>query len=209
MLLLRGTRPFELLLIRRPGGAEFAPGAFVFPGGAVHSQDAELGDEIAAAAVRELFEEVGILLARRGRRLARDPDSQEVRELIARGTDFSHALRASGLEPALDRLAYLARWVTPSQLRRRFDARFFLARMPAGQTVTPQPSEVVEWRWVRPDVALSDPDITLVYATRAVLESVATGEDAQSLVARARRNVDVPIIEPRLIQTETGWEVVR
>lgn len=209
MLLLRGTTPFELLLIRRPGGAEFAPGAYVFPGGAVHGQDAEWGDDIAAAAVRELFEEVGILLARRRRRFARDPDGQKVRDLINQGMDFSHALRASGLEPAFDRLAYLARWVTPSQLRRRFDARFFLARMPAGQTVTAQPGEVVDWRWVHPDRALLDPDITLVYATRAVLESVATGEDAASLLARARRNVDVRIVEPRLVQTESGWEVVR
>ncbi len=169
----------------------------------------EWGDDIGAAAVRELFEEVGILLARRRRRFARDPDAQKVRELIAQGMDFSHALHASGLEPALDRLAYLARWVTPSQLRKRFDARFFLARMPAGQTVTPQAGEVVEWRWVRPDQALRDPDITLVYATRAVLESVATGEGAASLEARARRHENVAIVEPRLIQTESGWEVVR
>jgi 8-oxo-dGTP pyrophosphatase MutT (NUDIX family) len=209
VLLLRGTKPFELLLIRRPGGADFAPGAYVFPGGAVHSQDAEWGDDVAAAAVRELFEEVGILLARRGRRFARDPDGKKVRELIAQGMDFSHALRESGLEPAHDRLAYLARWVTPLQLRRRFDARFFLALMPAGQTVMPQAGEVGEWLWVRPDQALRDPDITLVYATRSVLESVATGEGAPSLMARARHNVNVPIIEPRLIQTENGWEVVR
>jgi recombination protein RecT len=208
VLLLRGRKPFELLLIRRPGGADFAPGAYVFPGGAVHGQDAELGDGIEAAAVRELFEEVGILLARRGRAFARDADSAKVRGLLAGGMDFNHALRESLLVPAFDRLAYLTRWVTPSQLRRRFDARFFLARLPAGQKVTPQADEVVEWVWVRPDEALGDPSITLVYATRAVLESVATGEDAESLMARARRQVDVPIVEPRLVQTEKGWEVV-
>src|ERR1700674_1262687 len=71
-----------------------------------------------------------------------------------------------------------ARWVTPPQLRRRFDARFFLARLPAGQDVRPQEGEVAEWLWITPEQALGDPKITLVYATRTVLESVATGEDS-------------------------------
>ena len=64
VLLIRGSRPFELLLVRRPGGADFAPGAYVFPGGTVHADDRGADDEIKAAAIRELFEEAGILLAR-------------------------------------------------------------------------------------------------------------------------------------------------
>src|SRR5690242_21810035 len=81
VLLIRGSRPFELLLVRRPGGADFAPGAYVFPGGTVHADDRGAGDEIKAAAIRELFEEAGILLARRGRALAtaRDCDRSEER----------------------------------------------------------------------------------------------------------------------------------
>jgi len=209
VLLMRGRRPFELLLIRRPGGADFAPGAYVFPGGTVHPQDAEWGDEIAAAATRELFEEVGILLARNGNRFARGPDCRRVRELIAAGQPFSQAVRECGLQLALDRLAYLARWVTPAQLRRRFDARFFLARLPAGQEVLPQEGEVVDWLWISPERALRDPKITLVYATRTVLESVSTGEDPTALMARTRRRQEVPITEPRIVQTETGWEIVR
>lgn len=194
--------------MRRPGGADFAPGAYVFPGGTVHGNDSESGDEIAAAAVRELFEEVGILLARKGGRFARERDCEQVRAQVASGRTFGQALRALGLEPAHDRLVYLARWVTPAQLRRRFDARFFLARLPAGQIVRPQQGEVADWLWITPAKALRDPDITLVYATRTVLESVATGQDAATVFARARRIGEVPIVEPRLVQTEDGWEVV-
>ena len=69
VLLVRGRAPWELLLMRRPGGADFAPGAYVFPGGTVREDDQASGDEIRAAAVRELFEEVGILLARHAKRL--------------------------------------------------------------------------------------------------------------------------------------------
>lgn len=194
--------------MRRPGGADFAPGAYVFPGGTVHGNDSESGDEIAAAAVRELFEEVGILLARKGGRFARERDCEQVRAQVASGRTFGQALRALGLEPAHDRLVYLARWVTPAQLRRRFDARFFLARLPAGQIVRPQEGEVADWLWITPAKALRDPEITLVYATRTVLESVATGQDAATVFARARRIGEVPIVEPRLVQTEDGWEVV-
>jgi 8-oxo-dGTP pyrophosphatase MutT (NUDIX family) len=195
--------------MHRPGGADFAPGAYVFPGGTVHSGDADLGDEIRAAAVRELFEEVGILMARDKGRFARDRDCERVRSLTAAGSSFGDALRQSGLEPAFDRLVLFARWVTPAPLRRRFDARFFLARLPAGQRIRPQEGEVTDWLWITPDRALNNPDLTLVYATRAVLESVAGVDEVRTLFARARRLKEVPIVQPRVVQTESGWEIVR
>jgi 8-oxo-dGTP pyrophosphatase MutT (NUDIX family) len=194
--------------MRRPGGADFAPGAYVFPGGVVHTEDSGWGDEIAAAAVRELFEEVGILLARAGRRFARERDCERIRDLVVRGGSFNEALRSSGLEPALDRLELLTRWVTPAVLRRRYDARFYLARLPAGQNVQVQTDEVSDWLWSSPERALNEPAITLVYATRKVLESVAPDEDANRLFARVRRLTSVPVVEPRIVQTESGWEIV-
>ncbi len=193
--------------MRRPRGADFAPDAYVFPGGVVHAEDSEWGDEIAAAAVRELFEEVGILLARSGRRFASDRDSERIRALVAGGSSFAEALRSRGLEPALDRLVLLARWVTPVQLSRRYDARFYLARLPARQTVCAQVDEVSDWLWVAPRRALREPEITLVHATRTVLESVAADEDVNSLFRRVRRLASVPIVEPRMVQTESGWQV--
>ncbi len=195
--------------MRRPGGADFAPDAHVFPGGSVHAGDHEASDPIAAAAVRELFEEVGILLAREGGRFARDRDSKLVRKLLAEGKTFGHALRSLGLEPAYDHLTLLTRWVTPAMLSRRYDARFFLAKVPPGQTVRAQEGEVVDWLWIAPTTALTDPKVNLVYATRAVLESVAGDVNATALFARAKRLRDVPIVEPRMVQTESGWEVER
>lgn len=208
MLLVRAREPWELLLMRRPGGADFAPDAYVFPGGAVHANDQEWPDPIAAAAVRELFEEVGILLARRRGRFAHDRECERVRTLLTNRT-FGQALRSLELEPAYDRLIPLARWVTPAQLRRRFDARFYLARLPAGQTILPQEGEVAHWMWAAPAKALSDPSVKLVYATRSVLESVASGANLSAVLKRARRQPETPIVEPRLVQTDGGWEVVR
>jgi len=209
VLLIREGDPWELLMVHRPGGADFAPGAYVFPGGTVHSEDASWPDPIRAAAVRELFEEVGILLARRGTRFARDADCGRVRDALAAGAGFTEALHRAGLEPAFDRLVLFERWVTPALLSRRFDARFFFARAPSGQTVRPQEGEVTDWLWIAPQRALDDAAVTLVYATRAVLESVATGEPATRLMARARRLRRVPVIEPRLVETPSGWTVVR
>jgi len=204
---MRGKKPWELLLMRRPREADFAAGAYVFPGGVAHSEDSQWGDEIAAAAVRELFEEVGILLARGSGRFARDRDSEQVRVLVARGKSFAEALRSIGLQPALDRLVLLTRWVTPALLSRRYDARFYLARLPAGQSIRAEPGEVTDWLWVTPERALRDPAITLVYATKKVLESVNADEDATSLITRTRRLKNAPIVEPRMTRTESGWEI--
>jgi recombination protein RecT len=194
--------------MHRPGGADFAPGAYVFPGGTVHAGDEGGGDEIRMAAVRELFEEVGILLARRGRRFAREADCRRLRERVSGGVAFGAALRELGLEPALDRLTLFVRWVTPAQMRRRYDARFFLARLPAGQAVVAQEGEVTDWLWISPEQALASEELTLVYATRAVLESV-NEPDVARLFAAARRLKEIPIVEPRVVTTADGWRIER
>src|SRR5712692_7333093 len=92
VLLIRDGDPWELLLVHRPGGADFAPGAYVFPGGAVHEDDRAWGDEIRGAAVREVFEETGILLARKAGGFAADTDCDHVRKLTEGGSSFSQAL---------------------------------------------------------------------------------------------------------------------
>ena len=209
VLLIRGREPWELILVHRPGGSDFAPGAYVFPGGTVHADDMGCGDEVRMAAVREVFEEVGILLARRGGSFAHQADSDAARTIVGGGKSFGEALRELRLEPALDSLVLFARWVTPVQLRRRFDARFFLAHLPPGQEVRPQEGEVTDWLWTTPTNALTNPEITLVYATRAVLESVAADANEAKLFSRMRRLKEVPTVAPRMIQTENGWEILR
>ena len=209
VLLVRRNRPWELLLVRRPGGADFAPGAYVFPGGTVHGDDMGWGDEIRMAAVRETFEEVGALLARRGDRFGGPAECDAVRSIVKGGKTFGEALRELRLEPALDSLVLFARWVTPALLRRRYDARFFLARMPEDQVVRPQEGEVTDWLWITPERALASPDVTLVYATRSVLESVASEPDAEALLSWAFQLKDVPTVEPKMVQTDAGWEIER
>ncbi len=104
VLLIRGSEPWEVLMLRRPGGADFAPGANVFPGGSVHADDRLLGDPLRGAAVRELFEELGILLARGARGFADEADAERIRLRVAHGVSFPTALKEAHLEPALEEL---------------------------------------------------------------------------------------------------------
>ncbi len=211
VLLVRGRDPWRLLMMLRPGGAEFAPSAFVFPGGSLHGEDHDLGDAIRSAAARELFEEVGILLARgRQGRFAVDRDCARLRAALEAGLTWPAALADCRLAPAFDRLVFLARWITPEPLRRRFDTRFFVARRPAGQTVHPQPGEVLEVRWLSPQEALKAGGPVMVHATRRLLESVAGEDDLGRLISRLRRRrLEPPPVRPRLVADgDRGWRVV-
>lgn len=195
-------------MMRRPGGADFAPGAWVFPGGSVHPSDAEFGDPIRAAAVRELFEELGILLARRpDGRFAGAREADRLRDRLESGSSWRPALLDAGLRPALDRLAFYQRWITPVVMRRRFDARFYLAKLPAGQTEHPQAGEVADWRWMTPGDAAEE--LELVAATRRVLEALAAEHDAAHLVRKLRRRRPRSAVLPRLIPLESGFELVQ
>ena len=210
LLLDTQESPWRLLMMRRPRAAEFAPSAYVFPGGSVHEEDRGWEDPARAAAVRELFEELGILLARRrDGRFARDRDCERLRHLLQLGRGWAPALRQAGLTPALDRLVFLARWITPEQIARRFDTRFFLARRPPGQAVHPQPGEVEDWLWIAPGEALAG-RLALVHATRRILESVASEADGRRLLARLRRRRhESPPVQPRIVRLpDGGFQVV-
>lgn len=207
VIVFRGRQPWEALMMRRPGGADFAPGAWVFPGGSVQPGDDAFDDPIRAAAARELFEEMGILLARRADgRFARARDALELRERLAAGSGWHSALLESGLAPAPDRLAFYERWITPVVLRRRFDARFYLAKLPAGQVEHPQAGEVAAWRWVTPEAAVDE--LELVPATRRVLAALAAEPDAARLLRNLRRRRPRHAVLPRLVQLANGFELV-
>ncbi len=204
LLVDASTRPWQVLMMRRPRAADFAPGVYVFPGGSVHGEDGatEVDDVCRAAAVRELFEEVGILLARRRGRLVRDRECDELRRLLSDGCPWPRALRELELTPAGDRLTFLCRWITPEAVARRYDTRFYLARRPAGQTVQPHPGEVVDWCWTSPTEALAT--LPLVHATRRILESVAEEADVSRLIRRLRRRREAPPIMPRIVRRPDG-----
>jgi 8-oxo-dGTP pyrophosphatase MutT (NUDIX family) len=170
----------------------------------VHAEDETHPDPHRWAAVRELFEEAGVLFARRDGRYASDGEAASVRDRVAQGRGYGQALAALGLVPALDELVYFARWVTPEVVRKRFDTRFYLAPVPEGQTVHPQPGEVVDWRWASPAAVLADTSWNLVFATRRVLESVAAEARLEAFIERALALPEIPVVQPRIVRTAAG-----
>lgn len=207
VLVVQGREPWRVLMMRRPREADFAAGVYVFPGGSVHAEDGDLPDPVRGAALRELFEEVGILLARTASpagRFARAADAERVRDALSVGLGFWAALEACDLEPAFDRLVFCTRWITPERVRRRFDTRFYVARLPGRQTIHPQPSEVVDWRWVTPEEAVSSSEVELIHATRRILELVGAEGDASRLVARLRRRGETAPVTPRIVDVADG-----
>lgn len=156
MILLRpaGSR-FEVFLVRRHRHASFMASAYVFPGGA-----AEPGEDARAAAVRELFEEAGVLFARAIPQ-DRAPDTlvrsnqDDLRRRILAGIDARRALELAGLEWSTDPLVPWSHWITPSIEAKRFSARFFVVELPAGQEPRFDASETVDQAWLAPADALA------------------------------------------------------
>ncbi len=174
VLLLRDTpHGVEVLMTRRSATASFAPGAYVFPGGRIDDGDAREAEaqRVAArrptqsreqltqavAALRESFEELGVLLARRADD-GRPVDAATIAAMdrsTAAGTEpFVAQCAARGLLLATDRVFTFAHWITDRDLPRRFDVPFLVARMPDGQTPVADETEQFEPVWVRPAEAL-------------------------------------------------------
>ena len=165
VLLLRdGVQGLEVLMTRRSTKASFAPGAYVFPGGGIDALDARShaaaarratqSDEQltqAIAAIRESFEELGVLLARHPD--GRWADADDIAALD-RHAPFAAQCQARGLQLAADGVFTLARWITDRDLPKRFDVPFLVARMPEGQTPVADEAEQFEPQWVRPQEAL-------------------------------------------------------
>jgi recombination protein RecT len=166
VLLLRdGAKGVEVLMTRRATTASFAPGAYVFPGGGVDALDAtshlqatrrpsqsDLHLTQAIAAIRESYEELGVLLARRlDGSVADDSDIAS----LDRSQPFVAQCAARGLTLMAEDVFVLAHWVTDRDLPRRFDVPFLVARMPEGQAPVADETEQFEPEWVRPADALA------------------------------------------------------
>ncbi|MBS3998206.1 MAG: NUDIX domain-containing protein, partial [Hydrogenophaga sp.] len=170
VLLLRDStdpaRPgVEVLMTRRSMTASFAPGAYVFPGGGIDAADAQAHGQStrratqsdlhltqAIAAIRESFEELGVLLARRadGSHLGTTDIATLDRKAPFAAQCAAHGLTLDGAE-----VFVLAHWITDRDLPRRFDVPFLVARMPDGQEPVADESEQFEPVWVRPADALA------------------------------------------------------
>src|SRR5262250_601487 len=191
VVLVRPARSggFEVLLTRRSPGMRFLGGFYVFPGGTVHADDYSakvlkrcrglsgddarkiLGNEhdpeLASghwiACVRELFEEVGVLLCSDEAGAAVDLRDEATkkrieleRQAVARKElEFSSFLENENLYCDLSRIVYFDHWVTPEIYSMRFDTRFYLAPLPLGQTALRCSEEVTDSVWIRPDEALA------------------------------------------------------
>ena len=184
VLLLRdGPQGIEVLMTRRSMTASFAPGAYVFPGGGIDTADAQAHGMAqrrpkqsdmhltqAIAAIRESFEELGVLFARHAD--GRWADAHDIAAIDRKGP-FAAQCQARGLSLAAEQVFVLAHWITDRDLPRRFDVPFLVARMPEGQTPVADESEQFEPVWVRPQDALTRHeagDFFMVYPTIRTLD---------------------------------------
>ena len=232
LLLRERAAGFEVFMVRRSGGSRFMGGAHVFPGGKLDDADrhydgrrrlpdAPLSTELSepelaperalglyVAALRETFEEAGVLLA--------DPLGDEAFRLYARaqlqrgeGALAELAARA-GWTLRLDALVPQARWITPRAQPRRYDTRFFLARAPEDQRAAADELETFAGEWFTPARALAAAEggeIVLPPPTLRTLLHLATFETVQACFADARTRRP-PRIEPVHHVDEAGEHVI-
>lgn len=167
----------EVFILRRASTMPFAPGMVAFPGGGVDRRDADAGvpwagpspeewaarleadvaeaRELVIAAAREVFEECGVLLAGRSPHEIvadlTDPSWERERQaLLDRTQSFGELLSRLGLVLRTDLLSLRAHWITPTCEPRRYDTRFFAARMPEGQVADALSTEAEHVDWVTP-----------------------------------------------------------
>jgi len=217
----RASTGIEILLVRRHAGSAFMPGAYVFPGGAVEAADYTLQAErichglsfgqaqdiIAAtsppekalgffvAAIRETFEEAGILLAHRETpNVIAFSDDEKVRftgyrrQVRKDPFSFPTIIEREGLKLAAENLFYFAHWITPEVSPIRFDARFFVSVAPSNQEVLCDTLETTEHVWISPQKALKEQreDFWLPPPTLASIMMLAKFSSVDEVIAWTR-----------------------
>jgi glyoxylase-like metal-dependent hydrolase (beta-lactamase superfamily II)/8-oxo-dGTP pyrophosphatase MutT (NUDIX family) len=234
LILLRdGAQGLEvLMLLRAERAGDQRSGAAVFPGGVLDARDREahahcLGDEDAAwssrlgvaaggldypvAALRETFEEVGLLLARHAD--GRAPDLAALKPWRDRLHDASAGVaemcQAEGLQLDPRELVYMSHWLTPPGAPKRFDTRFFMALAPPDQQAQADLGEAVDLMWLTPAQALEPARrLTLLPVTRRLLQDLGRHASADYALAAARALKDIPLIMPRRANSARGPRVV-
>mgnify|MGYP001607129830 CR=1 FL=1 len=240
----RTEGPYEVFLMRRHRNQVFMGGAFVFPGGRLDDADAD--PEIAActsgfraadakrllqetdlpeaialglfvAAIRETFEEAGVLLARDARGSVVDLSAPETAarfssyrlELHEERLTLAELVRREGLVFAPDLLIPYAHWITPETESRRFNTRFFLARLPEGQIPVHDRMELTESSWMTPAFALAENEagrIILMPPTLKTIEELLSFSHTAQLFAAARSQ-RIGTILPEAFRTADGFGI--
>jgi len=234
-----GQGDLEVLLLKRSRSAGFVPGAYVFPGGRVDREDASadllarmdgLTPEDAAtrmamathadppavayylAAIREAFEETGILVAHLvdgspAHSAAADPGVLRCRDdLLADSSIFATVLDHMGCTMDGSAVEYIAHWITPTVEPRRYDTRFFLAAVPEGTEPELHIEEISDSVWITPQAALdgnSDGSFPMIFPTIKTLEDLSVfSHPSEAMAAYASRSVRT--ILPTLVRIQGG-----
>ena len=227
IVLREADQGLETFLLCRHHQSGFMGGAHVFPGGKVDPSDAEpswrarvdrpteeiterLGESdpevglgLLVAAVRETFEEAGVLLAS----TASGVDLVAARERLHGGASFSALATDVDMKIQSTALTPYARWITPKMESRRFDTRFYVAVLPEGQSASHDGTETTSATWLRPAGAIDDMyagRIKLAPPTVRTLQWLAQFDDAKSVIADALSRKP-PLVRPRLVTGDDGW----
>jgi 8-oxo-dGTP pyrophosphatase MutT (NUDIX family) len=234
----RSAGGFDVLLLQRHRASKFAAGDYVFPGGKVEVGDnppdaarfcAGLEPEAAGAllgvdaetalafwigAIRETFEETGVLLAYDrdgGPAHVKGATFDEYRNACqVEPAAFWQMVRTEALTLATDRLVYLAHWITPEESPLRFDTRFFAAEMPAGQEAIGDGTEIIDVRWLQPAEALEAAkrgEISLRNPTVRNIELFLGAGSVAHALERLHGRV-IPMIRPRVIMKDGARQVL-
>lgn len=203
-----GANGMEVFMVKRHHQIDFVAGALVFPGGKVAKGDLDpaLADfmdgmdalsggmqSLAAAAIREAFEESGILFARpAGEEALVSPERlaqlDHYRPRLEKGeSTLLDMLRAEELRLACDRLVRFAHWITPENMPKRFDTHFFLAAAPSGHLGRHDGRESVDSIWIGPGEAVADRKRwNVIFPTKLNLMKLARSSRVEDALAAAR-----------------------
>jgi len=233
VVVLRAESPgFSIFMVKRHKKSAFMGGAYVFPGGKLDDDDSStamverttglsaddaaraLGETddvtravgLYVAAVRETFEEAGVLLAEGMDASALAP----ARARLEGGASFAEVVASMSASLDLSRLTPWTRWVTPIVEPRRYDARFFLARAPHGQFAAHDERETTEGAWLSPGEALSREargEIQLPPPTLRSLEMLSAFDDIDSVLSDAASRTP-PLIEPVFQDAAGTWSLL-
>lgn len=226
VMLVRDAPRFEVLMVQRHHQIEFASGALVFPGGKLDQGDhdpawlanlagaeglTDIERALRICAIREAFEESGMLLVgRSSRNDAIDARAAASRSQVAAGEiEFREFVAELELTLDLSALTPFARWVTPSPMKKRFDTHFFLMSAPSDQVAACDGYETVDAIWVTPQEALrlgEAGERTVVFPTRLNLRLLAESTSTTEAIASAASR-PIHTIEPTLAQVDGRYVV--
>jgi 8-oxo-dGTP pyrophosphatase MutT (NUDIX family) len=235
LLLLRdGTAGIEVFMVARSPLLNFSSGMLVFPGGKIDPQDhhAEWAglcdgptDPRRVGALREMFEETGVLLAHGADGAPLRPErahdiARRWQKLVHdMKVPFSDVMRAENLRLSTGALAFFAHWITPEFSPRRFDVHFFLARGPAGQEPIHDGIEAVDSFWITASEAVADAVAgrrPIMLPTRANLSKVARSSTVDAAIEAANNDTVVTVMTRRIetpdgvrmrIPAEAGYDI--